>query len=138
MINKLIFNGNLLQLNEDHYEKNLSYANELASSYLNSLRQNPIAGEVILRKDGRVQRITIDRSEKSIQANGSLDNYGFYLSENGETSFSGTCGDLIPLENVELTSDFEYARFWFFNICSIDKAHQGIHFDMQVRVWKEI
>lgn len=138
MIEKLIFNGNLLKLNEDHYKKNIDYAKELQNNYLNALKDDPRVGEVLIRKDGSYQRITV-LNQDTVQCNGSLDHYGFFLYEDGASTFSGSCGlDLIPRNNLKATNEFEYARFWFFNVCTIEKAHQGIHFDMSVRVWKEI
>lgn len=137
MVDKLIFNGGLLNLSESEYERNLEYAQELYESYLSGLEDLPMVGEIIKKKDGTFERITVTNNE-SVQSYGSLLNYGFYLSERGYSSYSGICGDSIKNNNLKLSNETEFVRFWFFNVCTIEKAHQGIHFDMPVRIWEEI
>lgn len=141
-ISKLIFNGNLLKLDDPSYQKNLDYANELYESYLKSLAGAGVnVGEFVLRKDGTLDRVTVGRySSDDIQIGGSKEHFGYHLVIDGEVDYSGSCSlDVILKKNLVLAEDMEIGRFFFFNRDSgIDKKNQAIHFDMPVRVWKEI
>jgi len=100
-------------------------------------------GDYILRKNGTLQRFCIDYGDGTFQT---YDNGSFALCESGHSSYSGTCGDVIKLENIKETyANYDDScgakgyggNFW---ICYNGRlqAHAAVYVTIECRIFREI
>lgn len=89
-------------------------------------------GDYVKLKSGEYVRVTV-KTQDSIQAfrDGSV-----YFGS-GWTSYSGTCGDIIPKTNLKLTSGRKVGRCWIFHDNDA-KGGNGVEVLIPFKVWKEI
>jgi hypothetical protein len=96
-------------------------------------RTEILQGDVVIEKDGSRSRVTVNQWSDSIQVGGGSGSY--HMSNGGGASYSGGCGNLIKISELELTNETEEHRFWMFSAGSAG-AHRGVDFYAPVKVWK--
>lgn len=93
-------------------------------------------GDWVIRKDGTMERITINITDYSVQVGGG-ENGSFYISKSGHCSYSGSCGDSIPYEKLIKTNEKKAGSCWIFSSDYSD-AGRGIYKKLLFKVWREI
>ena len=95
--------------------------------------EGPRLGDYVRFKTGQVERFS-NRLTSSLQT--SPEKYGsYYLSDSGNTQFSGSLNPPIPLESLSLTEDSLSGEFWFFHHGEVG-AHRGVRFTLPCRVYE--
>lgn len=62
--------------------------------------------------------------------------HGFFLTDDGEASYSGTLDDMIPGAELELVDTaMPLATYWFFRHGEV-RAHNGVWFQAPTRAWR--
>jgi hypothetical protein len=99
------------------------------------LLNKPTQGD-FFRVNGKLFRISQFITDKEFQysINGS-----FYLSQDGSCSYSGgfdfSEGSRFNIDDLEITEEKVKGIFWFFSNNNV-RAHNGVYFKMDFKVWK--
>lgn len=90
-------------------------------------------GDFLRFKDGSLMRVTV------LYDNDLQFNYGgsFHLSSNGHCSFSGTCGNLLPISDFAPTDETEEGSAWIFSQ-GRSGGGRGVYFRVPFKVWEQI
>jgi hypothetical protein len=96
----------------------------------------PEVGDYILRLDGTLERFSYTWAEGIQTTNGKF-GASFHLCSDGGASFSGGLLPAIPRDKIAPTDDSKEGAFWIFHHNEV-KAHNGVHFTMPVKVWREL
>ncbi|MEK2647329.1 hypothetical protein [Bdellovibrio sp. BCCA] len=96
-----------------------------------NLKGGPMNGEMLIRSDGKVCRITEVHCDK-LQPCGN----DFFAGRDFSVGYSGSLEQSIPISTLELTGELREARFWTWRNFS-PEAHNGFTFEAKVRVWRE-
>lgn len=93
-------------------------------------------GDFVRLKDRSISRVTVTRMGNHIQVGGSR-NSALYVSPEGYGSYSGSCGDVISLVNIQPTSEYIEGDCWIF---SQDRsgAHRGVTNTLRWKLWQEV
>jgi len=98
------------------------------------LLSNIQVGDYLIRKNGKISRVTCLLGDQ-IQDGGG--NGSFYLLSHGGASYSGTLDFPIKKDKIVLTNEKKPAWFWIFSE-KILGGNRGIHFQIDIKVWREI
>ncbi len=103
---------------------------------LRNKKKNPRIGDYCLLLDGTLRRFTHNWGD-SIQTTPEKQEGSFYLSDEGLADYSGGLDRSIPLSRFILTKETKKGNFWFFHHNEY-KAHNGVYFELDCRVYQQI
>lgn len=94
----------------------------------------PVVGDIILDRNGLKRRLSIVREDQKVQATKALE-HSYYLHIDGTSSFSGTCGHVLPQTETHRLDAHERARFWVFKDNRAGGG-RGVDVFVDVAVWQ--
>lgn len=114
-------------------QKNFELANERINKKLSI--SAPTVGDFFI-VDGQYYRIALNAGDKEFQY---TKGGSFYLTDLGNCDYSGGFsfdhGSRFKYSDLEITDELKEGNFWLFSNNTV-KAHNGVHFDMNFKVWK--
>jgi len=94
----------------------------------------PLVGDIIIDQSGTMRRLSNVYSDEKVQAATALER-SYFLHSNGTSSFSGSCGHVIPQTELCWVEAQERVRFWAFKD-NRSGPGRGVDVFVDVAVWR--
>lgn len=123
------------ELDDIYIAENQEQINEKLKRWNQESKLAPRAGDFLLLPNGTYFRFTVVIQYKD-QIHLQASHGGSFYFSYGYMDMSGTCGDKIDIESIELTDEEKLGSCWIFDR-EVARAHNGVHLKVPCRVWKQ-